>query len=181
MSNSLFDQLKQAGLVNKNKANKIKHDQYKNKKNTSKKELAKQRNESAKLDKKKQADKAERDRLMNQQKNEDAERKAIAAQIIQLIETNAIDDAEGEIVYNFTDAGLVKRLYVSEQSHKLLMSGRIAVAKHGEAYKLVPKMVAEKIMQRDAECIINADHSIEEDSSENDPYADYKIPDDLMW
>ena len=181
MANSLFDQLKKAGLVDKNKANKVKHDQYKNKKNTSKKELTKQREQAAKLAKKKQAEKAERDRLFNQKKNEEAERKAIAAQIIQLIETNTIEDIDGEVVYNFTDDGLVKHLYVSEQGHKLLMSGRIAVAKHAEEYKLVPRQVAKKIMQRDEAYIINVDHSIEECLAEDDPYADYKIPDDLMW
>jgi len=181
MANSLFDQLKKAGLVDKNKANKLKHDQYKNKKNTSKKELAKQREESGKLAKQKQAEQAKRDRLINQQINEEAERKAIAAQIIQLIETKAIDDLEGDITYNFTDAGLVKRIYVSEQGYQLLMSGRVAVAKLGEAYKLVPKMVADKIKQRDEQCIISANHEIEEILTEDDPYSDYAIPDDLMW
>lgn len=34
--------------------------------------------------------------------------KAIAAQIIQLIETNRIKDHDGEIIYNFTDANVVK-------------------------------------------------------------------------
>lgn len=181
MANSLFDQLKQAGLADKNKANKIKHEQYKKNKNTSKKTQAKQREEKDRLAKIALAEKVERDRVMNQQINEAAEHKAIAAQIRQLIESNTIDDVEGEIIYNFTDAGLVKHIYVSEQGYKLLMSGRLVVAKLEDSYKLVPQIVADKIKQRDEQCIITADHNIETNLEADDPYADYTIPDDLMW
>ena len=41
-------------------------------------------------------------------------------------------------------------------------------------------MVAEKIMLRDESCIVsNATTQLE--SGEDDPYVDYKVPDDLMW
>ncbi|MCK5668432.1 MAG: DUF2058 domain-containing protein [Gammaproteobacteria bacterium] len=185
MGNSLFDQLKKTGLVDKTRAQKVKRDQYKNKKQKTKKGSVEQVDEVKLLAEKTQAEKVERDRQINKQKEEEAERKAIAAQIIQLIETNRVEDRDGEIVYNFTDANVVKRLFVSERSHKHLMSGHLSIAKLGEGYELVPKPVAEKIKQRDAECIINIEHSIEagDDSAqdEDDPYADYKIPDDLIW
>jgi hypothetical protein len=127
------------------------------------------------------AEKVERDRRLNQQKQEEVERKAVAAQVRQLIETNRVTERDGEIVYNFTDANVVKHLYVSEQVHKHLMSGRLAIAKLGEAYELVPMPVAEKIIQRDAQCILLPDHGTEPEQDGEDPYADYKIPDDLMW
>ena len=97
------------------------------------------------------------------------------------VETNRIEDRDGEIVYNFTDANVVKRIHVSEQVHKHLSSGRLAIAKLGERYELVPAPVAEKIKQRDEQCIITSEHSAEPELDEDDPYADYKIPDDLMW
>ena len=40
--------------------------------------------------------------------------------------------------------------------------------------------VAEKIMQRDASCIVS-DATTRLETEEDDPYADYKVPDDLMW
>ena len=171
MGNSLIDQLKKTGLVDKKKAHKAKHEQYKNKKQKTKKGSATQLDEAKILAKKAQAEKVERDREINQQKKEEAERKAIAAQIIQLIETNHVDDREGEIVYNFTDVNVVKRLFVSEKIHQHLMSGKLVIAKLGEGYELVPKPVAEKIIQRDADCIIKTDHSIETEQDEDDPYA----------
>lgn len=46
--------------------------------------------------------------LDDKTKAQKVKRKAIAAQIIQLIETNRIKDHDGEIIYNFTDANVVK-------------------------------------------------------------------------
>jgi uncharacterized protein YaiL (DUF2058 family) len=181
MGNSLFDQLKKSGLVDENKAKKVKHSQYKSKKQKSKKGSADQVDEAKLLSQKAQAEKMERDRLLNQQRKEEAERKAIAAQIKQLIETNCVKDRDGDIGYNFIDTNVVKHLYVSEEIYKHLMSGRLAIAKLGDGYELVPVPVAEKIKQRDAQCIILCDHVAEPEQGEDDPYADYKIPDDLMW
>jgi len=181
MANTLFDQLKKTGLVDKNKANKIKQDKYKNKKQKKKASAAKQVDESKLLAQKVQAENAERDRQINLEKKEQADRKAIAAQIKQLIETHGVQDQDGDITYNFTDAGVVKHIYVSEPGYKLLMSGRLSIAKLAEAYELVPKTIAEKIKQRDPDSIITAEHSADDESDEDDPYADYEIPDDLMW
>ena len=185
MGNSLFDQLKKTGLVDKTRAQKVKRDQYKNKKQKTKKGSVEQVDEVKILVDKTQAEKVERDRQINKQKEEEAKRKAIAAQIIQLIESNRVEDRDGEIVYNFTDANVVKRIFVSERSHKHLRSGHLCIAKLGEGYELVPKPVAEKIKQRDTQCIIINDHStgdsLDHGQDTDDPYADYKIPDDLIW
>ena len=181
MGNSLFDQLKKSGLVDKNKAQKVKHSQYKNKKQKTSKGAAAQVDETKLLAQKAHAEKVERDRQLNQQLKEEAERKAIAAQIKQLIENNRVEECDGDIAYNFTDANVVKRIHVSEQVHKHLTTGRLAIAKLGERYELVPMPVAEKIKQRDEQYIITSEKNDEPELDEDDPYADYKIPDDLMW
>ncbi len=94
---------------------------------------------------------------------------------------NRVADRDGDVVYNFTDNKVVKRIYISEQAHKHLTSGHLAIAKLGESYELVPMPVANKIKQRDEHCIILCEQSNETDLAEDDPYADYSIPDDLMW
>jgi len=181
MGNSLFDQMKKSGLVDEKKAKKAKHSQYHNKKQKSKKGTPAPLDEATLLAQKSQAEKVERDRQLNLAKKDEAEHKAIAAQIKQLIETNRLEDHHGDIVYNFTDAGVIKHIYISEQAHKHLMSGRLAIAKLGEGYELVPTPVADKIKQRDEKCIIICEQSAETELSEDNPYADYSIPDDLMW
>lgn len=182
MGNSLADQFKKSGLVNKTKTQKIKHDQYaKKKKQKLKKGTSAQPDENQQRAQQALAEKTVRDREANLKQKEKADAKAITAQIKQLIETHRVQDQEGDIAYNFTDAKSIKRIYVSEQASKLLTIGSLAIAKFGESYELVPKAVAEKIQQRDAQCIIIADKSAEPEKIENDPYADYQVPDDLMW
>ncbi len=181
MGNSLLEQLKKSGLVDKNQAQQLKNKQYRSQKQKTKRGAPEPLSEAQRLAQQAQTEKLERDRQLNQQKQEEVQRKAIAAQVRQLIETNRVQDRDGDIVYNFADANVVKRLYVSETVHKHLMSGRLAIAKLNEGYELVPMPVAKKIKQRDAQCIILSDHEFEPEQEGDDPYADYKIPDDLMW
>ncbi len=181
MGNSLLDQLKKSGLVDKNKVRQVKHGQYKGQKQKTKGSADDKVDEARLLAQKVHTEKVERDRRLNQLKREEAERKAIAAQIKQLIETNRVGGRDGEIAYNFTDANVIKKLYVTDRIHKHLTSGRLAIAKLGDSYELVPMPVAEKIKQRDPQCIILSDHGAEPEADGDDPYADYKIPDDLMW
>jgi len=181
MGNSLFDQLQKSGLVDKKKVQKAKRDQYQNKKQKSKKGSGPQKDEATLLAEKAQAEKIERDRQLNQQRKEEAERKAITAQIRQMIETNRVTERDGEVAFNFADANVVKRIYVSDEIHTHLSQGRLAIAKLDESYELVPVPVAEKIKQRDETAVIMLASSAESTPDEDDPYADYQIPDDLMW
>jgi uncharacterized protein YaiL (DUF2058 family) len=41
--------------------------------------------------------------------------------------------------------------------------------------------VARKIAERDPETVIELNQQDDSASAEDDPYADYKIPDDLTW
>ena len=175
---SLKDQLLKAGLIDQkkaSKANKSKHQQVKQK----------QKNKIETVDEAKlaaqqaQAEKVERDRLLNQQRKEEAERKALVAQVRQLIEMNR-QPADGDIAYSFTDGTLVKKLYVSERQQKQLSNGRLCIVKLEEQYQLIPTLVAEKIQQRDPATLILSNQPTET-PDEDDPYADFQVPDDLMW
>jgi uncharacterized protein YaiL (DUF2058 family) len=173
---SLKDQLLQAGLVSKKQvqqAKKQKH-QQKKKGQTTEDDQARQRAEQAR------ADKAERDRELNRQRQQAADEKAIIAQIKQLIDTNEIRCDDGEQAYNFTDGSKIKRLYLNDTLIDQLSRGRLAIVKQGEHYKLVPAKIAERIAQRDA-AIVLVCHTDQQQADEDDPYADYPIPDDLMW
>jgi len=176
MGNSLLDQLKKTGLVDEKKANKAQKAKHK--------QAKKQRQEKT-IDEDKlrlqqlQAEKVKRDRELNLQRKEEADKKAIQAQIVQLIELNCITDYEGEISYNFTDNKVIKNLHLSAEIHKQLSRGRLAIVKLGNDYKLVPTAVAEKISLRDSASIIQCETAQHDD--EDDCYADYKVPDDLMW
>jgi uncharacterized protein len=181
MSNSLIDQLKNAGLVHKGKVHKVKHAQYKNKKQKIKKGSVMQLDETKIMIKDADARKVERDQKINMKKKEEIETKAIIEQIIQLIKTNRIEERGGMLVYNFADVNVIRQLYVSDKIHKHLVSRKLIIVKLGENYELVPKSVAERIKQLDANYIINNDYDLELVAEEKDPYTDYKIPEDLIW
>ena len=111
-------------------------------------------------------------------------------QIKQLIENNKQPRFSGskgqdEVVCNFTDGTLIKRMYVSPTTQKFITQGKLAVVKFGEGYELVPMPVADKISERDEACVVyRADNISQEDqksSEDDDWYADYEIPDDLNW
>ena len=64
----------------------------------------------------------------------------------------------------------------------LIIKGRLAVVKFGAGYEVVATEVAKKIADRDAAIVIvNYQQSFETVAVEDDPYANYQIPDDLMW
>ena len=69
---------------------------------------------------------------------------------------------------------------MSNPIHKHITNGLLAIARFNDNYSLVPKIVAEKISQRSENFIIPLNIEVEE-VTEDDPYADYQIPDDLMW
>jgi len=181
MANSLQDQLLKAGLVDQKKVKKVKQEKRKQAKQTPK---GQQLEDEIKLAARQaQAEKSQRDKEANLKREKDNEARAIRAQIKQLIEVNRIDRTGGQTAYQFVDAKKVKKLYINEELQEQLIKGRIAVVKLGEGYELVPTPVAEKIAQRDETIILvlhvgEIEHT---DSPEEDPYAEYQIPDDLMW
>jgi len=176
---SLQDQLLKAGLVTKDKATKTKSAKRKQAK-INRKHKIETIDEDKLAAEKLMAEQAEKARQLNQEKNARAEEVAILAQIKQLIEVNQQSLGKPQISFNFTDKDKIKKLEVSNQIHKHLTRGLLSIAQYNNHYFLVPKGVAEKIAQRSDEYIIPMNIEPEE-IDEDDPYADYQIPDDLMW
>jgi len=176
---SLQDQLLKTGLVSKDKATKAKSAKRKQAKINRKHKI--ETVDEAKLEAENlMAEQAEKARQLNQEKNAKAEEIAIVAQIKQLIEVNQQSFGKPQIAFNFTDNGIIKKLEVSNKIHKHITNGLLAIARFNQNYSLVPKIVAEKIMQRSEDFIVPINIETEE-IAEDDPYADYQIPDDLMW
>jgi len=129
-----------------------------------------------------QLDKANRDRELNRRRQLELEKKAQLAQIQQLIETTRIDRSDGKVSYHFAKDGIVKSIDVTVNQQRQLARNQIAIVIFAaDQVELVPRAVAEKIAQRDASFIIENTSEEPNTSAEDDPYADYQIPDDLVW
>ena len=102
------------------------------------------------------------------------------AQIAQMVQQNRQGKGNGDIAYNFTHDNKIERIYVSAAVQAHLMAGRLVIVRLGGATELVPRVIADKIAERDASLVVRvkkASNAVEED----DPYAAFQIPDDLMW
>jgi len=179
MANSFGDQFLKAGLVSKDKLNKAKKSKHKQKKAENRKN-SEAVNEAAESARRIAAEKAARDRELNRQQKEAVERKAVQAQIRQLIEMNRLPRDGGEMGYNFQDGTAIKKLFVPEEIHDKLGRGLLTIVRFDAGYDVIPSVVAEKIKLRDESCIIS-NTATQLDNGDDDPYADYKVPDDLMW
>ncbi|MEA9392562.1 DUF2058 domain-containing protein [Acerihabitans sp. TG2] len=175
---TLQEQMLKAGLVTSKKMAKVQKTAKKSRVQTREARAAVEENKKAQL---------ERDKQLSEQQKQAALSKEYKAQVKQLIEMNKIDISKGDIGFNFTDNNLIKKIVVDKMTQTQLISGRLAIARlvvdnsGVSEYAIIPASVADKIAQRDANSIVLNSALSQEEQDEDDPYADFKVPDDLMW
>ncbi|HFS8939899.1 TPA: DUF2058 domain-containing protein [Enterobacter roggenkampii] len=175
---TLQEQMLKAGLVSSKKAAKVQR--------TAKKSRVQAREAREAVEENKKAQ-IERDKLLSEKQKQAVLAKEFKAQVKQLIEMNRITVSRGNITFNFTDGNVIKKIEVDKQTQAQLINGRLAIARlvinaSGDCeYAIIPAVVADKIAQRDADSIVLNSALSQEEQDEDDPYADFKIPDDLMW
>lgn len=175
---TLQEQMLKAGLVTSKKMAKVQRTAKKSRVQAREAREAVEENKKAQL---------ERDKQLSEQQKQAALSKEYKAQVKQLIEMNKVDISKGNIDFNFTDNNFIKKIAVDKLTQAQLISGRLAIARlaadnDGESqYAIIPASVADKIAQRDASSIVLNSALSAEEQDEDDPYADFKVPDDLMW
>ncbi|HEU4851242.1 MAG TPA: DUF2058 domain-containing protein [Telluria sp.] len=176
---SLQDQFLKAGLVDKKKVKLANQDK-------SKQQKIERRTGAQSVDEVKlaaletQRKNAERARELNAQRDAAALQKAIAAQIAQMVQKNRQSKGNGDIAYNYTHGSKIERMYVSAAVQGHLMAGRLVIVCQNGTTELVPRVIADKIAERDASLVVRVNKS-NATVDEDDPYAAFQIPDDLMW
>jgi uncharacterized protein len=176
---SLQEQFLKAGLVDKNKVKKAIQDKSKQIKEE-RRTGTQTENEARLAAQELQRKNAEKAREANAQRDAAAAQKAIVAQIVQMVQKNRQSKGNGDIAYNFTHGSKIERIYVSAAVQAHLMAGRLVIVCQGGTTELVPRVIADKIAERDASMVVRVNKptaAVDED----DPYAAYQIPDDLMW
>lgn len=176
---SMQEQLMKAGLVDKNKVKQANQEKSKQKK-IERRTGTQSVDESKLAAQKMQAEQAERARELNAQRDAAARQKAILAQIADLIAKNRQPKGMGDVAYNYTHGTRIERIYVSETVRAHLAAGRLVIVVFNGATELVPRVIADKIEERDPSLVVRVKKAAEQ-VDEDDPYKDFKIPDDLMW
>lgn len=175
---TLQEQMLKAGLVTSKKMDKVRRTAKKSRVQAREAREAVEENKKAQL---------ERDKQLSEQQKQAVLSREYKAQVKQLIEMNRIIISKGSIDFNFTDNNVIKSIAVDKTTQSQLISGRLAIAwlstenSSVSEYAIILAVVADKITQRDAESIVLNNALAQDEADEDDPYADFKIPDDLMW
>ncbi|CAN7693306.1 DUF2058 domain-containing protein [Pseudoduganella sp. LjRoot289] len=176
---SLQEQFLKAGLVNKNKIKQVHQEktaQKKEERRTGTESVDEARLAALEAQRKN----AERARELNAQRDAAANQKAIVAQITQMVQKNRQSKGKGDIAYNFTHGSKIDRIYVSAEVQAHLIAGRLVIVVQNGMVELVPRVIADKIAERDAALVVRVNKTTAT-VDEDDPYAAFQIPDDLMW
>lgn len=182
MRNPLQEQLLKAGLAKKSQATQAVREQNKQRQSKNPQAPSAEQAEAERA----RAEKVERDRALEAARKAQAHAHEVRAQVHQIVEQNKVK-RKGEIAYRFNDGEAIKTLYVDTALRTQLASGALAIVRHGDDYELIPRAAVEKVRERDAAAVV-LDHGgaqkaapAEELSEDDAYYAQFKVPDDLIW
>lgn len=176
MVNSLQAQLLKAGLVDEKKLKQA----QRAKKKAAKNEPEKVYNTAAAVEKAR-AEKAERDRQLNEQRKVESARKESEAQVKQIIEQAKIDRSGGETPYQFASKNKIKKIHVTDEQFDQLSRAKLGIVRLSGKFELIPVEIAQKVMERAPHWPVVIAKVEAEKPAEDDPYAAFQVPDDLMW
>jgi uncharacterized protein YaiL (DUF2058 family) len=181
--NPLQEQLLKAGLVKKSKLAEVTREQ--NKARHAKGPSAGPSEIQLEAERAR-ADKAERDRALAAERKAQARSAELRAQARQIIQDRKVPRT-GEGEYRFTADGAIRTMLVNDELRRKLSAGALVIVRLDDRYELLPRVAADQVRERDPAMIV-LDHGqaagTEADvaTSEDDAYyAQFKVPDDLMW
>lgn len=183
MGKSFQDQLLALGLVDKKKAKETKKQQHHKKKKQAKtSQKNKVVDENVLLAQQAEEKKKARARQLNQERDAKLKKREQAAQVKQFVEQNRIEKDEKGIAYRFPVSGKIQRIFVAKDVADKLSDGRLGIVALGEVFEVLPRSVVEKITAIDKKIVVILNERTgDEPDDPEDPYAEYKVPDDLMW
>lgn len=181
MANALQEQLLKAGLANKQKIKDVK--------------TQKKRNRKAKLDDGKSDLKAQiaaekqaqqqRDKALNQERFSEAQERGQVRALISEVKAQSLAIPPiAEIKFNYSLTNKIHTIYIDEKLKNQLAKGQLGIARIDEVSYLIPHKLAERInllVPQWCGYLWQPNQENPQQTNEDDPYADYVIPDDLMW
>lgn len=181
-ANPLQEQLLKAGLVKKSKVAEVAREQNKARHAKAPAGPSEIQVEAERA----RAGKAERDRALAAERKNQARTAELRAQARQIVQDRKVPRA-GEGEYHFTADGAIRTLLLNDDLRRKLASGALVIVRLDDRYELLPRAAADKVRERDAGMIV-LDHGQDagappsDTSSEDEAYyAQFTVPDDLMW
>ncbi|MCL1037948.1 DUF2058 domain-containing protein [Shewanella submarina] len=180
MANALQEQLLKAGLASKQKVRDVKTQKRRNRKANVddgsaalKEQVAAQRKAQA-----------EKDKALNEERFAQAQERGQVRALVHEVKKLAIAlPKDAETKFNFTLENKIYSVYVNDKLQQQLLKGQLGIVRLEDASFLVPHKLAERVnllVPQWCGYLWSAQDNTPE-VEEDDPYADYVIPDDLMW
>ncbi len=183
MANALQDQLLKAGLASKQKVRDVKTQKRRDKKSkvddgssALKQQIAEQKLAQAKKDK-----------ALNEQRFAAATEKGQVRGLISEFAKFAITvSRDAELKFNYTLENKIYSVYITDKIQADLLNDTLGIIRHEDKSYIVPHKLAERVKLLVPQWCgylwdKAAKDSVAQVSGADDPYADYAIPDDLMW
>lgn len=180
-ANPLQEQLLKAGLVKKSKVAQVAREQHL----AQHAKAAPTANEIRDAAERARADKAERDRALEAGRKAQAHANELRAQARQIIADKQVAHG-GEIDYRFSADGVIRSLQVSDALRSQLATGVLVIVRAGDGFALLPRAAGAQVRQRAPELVV-LDHgqtdpdAVAAESEDDAYYAQFQVPDDLMW
>ncbi|MCQ4164100.1 DUF2058 domain-containing protein [Tahibacter harae] len=181
-ANPLQEQLLKAGLVKKSKVAEVAREQNKARHAKAPAGPSEIQIEAERA----RAEKVERDRVLAAESKAQARIAELRAQARQIIQDRKVPRS-GESEYRFSVDGAIRTLLVNADLRGKLSSGALVIVRVDDRFELLPRAAADKVRERDASMIV-LDHGQSTGAepaagtSEDDAYyAQFKVPDDLIW
>ncbi|BDF95649.1 MULTISPECIES: DUF2058 domain-containing protein [Pseudoalteromonas] len=177
---SLQDQLLKAGLTTSHKAKVAKTEKRKQQKKpkkgaTSNPSDLQKHIQQTKLEQQKKAEE------LNQARQAELKQREQIARVKQILEHHNQDSIRGERTFNFTYENKVKELDVNEKTQKALAGGRLAICVLEGQFFVLEDEPARKVAEVDEKYIVFHVEPEDKGKDADDPYADFEVPDDLVW
>lgn len=182
MGSSLQDQLLKLGVVDKKQAEKAKKKKHNKRKQQTAKKQAPPVDENKLLAEQALAKKKERAQQLNLEREEKLRKREEVARIKQMIEQSRIPKDDKGVAYRFVDQKKVFRIFISQELIDSLSRGTVGVVRLNDQYEVCPAEIVKKIREIDSKVVVVLNKRVKDDKAdEEDPYAGYEVPDDLMW
>lgn len=179
--NPLQEQLLKAGLAKKSKVAEVARAQDKARHGKGPSESAEIQREAERA----RMEKVERDRALAAEQKARVRAAELRAQARQIIRDKKVPRT-GESEYRFTADGAIRTLLIGDDQRKLLAAGALVIARSGDRYELLPRRAGDQVREREPGLVVldhgQASDAPETTSAEDDAYyAQFKVPDDLVW
>ncbi|ATC93246.1 DUF2058 domain-containing protein [Pseudoalteromonas tunicata] len=176
---SLQDQLLKSGLTTQHKM-KVAKTEKRKQQQKQKKGATSNPSELAKHIEKTRQEQLKKAEDLNKAKLAEQKDKEQVARVKQILEHNNQDGIRGNVTFNFTYLNKIKELDVSPVTQKALAGGRLAICVFEDKFYVLEDGPARKIAEVDEKYIVFHVTS-QEEKDQDDPYAEFEIPDDLIW